>query len=230
MIVEAKNLQKRFGPIVALENINVKIPHGLTLILGPNGGGKSTFMKLALGLYKPTKGKIKLLGRDPWKDADVRKNVGVAFDPPALPKFISGREWLSFLAEAKGGDAKKEIAKVSKMFGMDAFLKRRIDGYSSGMLKRLSLAQAFLGEPHVIFLDEPLANVDFESIGDIISIVKDWKESGTSFVIISHIWEPLIELADYIVVISAGRIYLKGGREEVENMFKSSKFFHRGFS
>jgi len=82
----------------------------------------------------------------------------------------------------------------------------------------------------VIFLDEPLANVDFESIGDIISIVKDWKESGTSFVIISHIWEPLVELADYIVVISAGRIYLKGGREEVENMFKSSKFFHRGFS
>jgi len=234
VIVEAKHLQKRFGPIVALDDVNIKIPEGLTLILGPNGGGKSTFMKLALGLYRPTGGEIRLLERNPWKEANVRKNVGVSFDPPALPKFVSGREWLSFLAEVKGVDAEEEIAKVSEMFNMGAFLNRRIDSYSSGMLKRLSIAQAFIGEPRVVFLDEPLANIDFESAGQIISILAEKKEGGTSFIVISHIWEPFMELADYVVVLSAGKVYLAGGAEEVrgslEKLFKSPKSFHRGLS
>ena len=231
MIIEAKNLQKRFGPIVALDDVNIKVPKGLTLLLGPNGGGKSTFMKLALGLYRPTKGEIKLLGRNPWKDANVRKNVGASFDPPALPKFVSGREWLSFLAEGKGVDAEEEIAKVSEMFNLGAFLNRRIDRYSSGMLKRLSIAQAFIGDPKVIFLDEPLANIDFDSVAQIVSVIAQEKEKGTSFVVISHIWEPLLPLADYAVVLSAGRVYLAGRAEDVkeglENLFRSDKLSHQ---
>lgn len=232
MIVDAKNLQKHFGLVMALAGITVRIPKGLTLILGPNGGGKSTFMKISLGLYKPTRGEVKLLGKDPWKNASVREKVGVALDPPALPKFVSGKEWLSFLAEAKGLEADKEILKVSKMFDIREFLKHRIDSYSSGMLKRLSIAQAFLGEPEVIFLDEPFANIDFESIAQVISILIEEKTNGTSFVIISHIWEPIIDLADYIIVISAGKVYLKGKaekmKEDVKNLFNLSKFSHRG--
>ncbi|USH00648.1 ABC transporter ATP-binding protein [Thermococcus argininiproducens] len=224
MIVHAKNLQKCFGSVTALAGVSVKIPKGLTLILGPNGGGKSTFMKLSLGLYKPTQGEIKLLGKDPWKNADIRKNIGVAFDPPAIPKLITGKEWLSFLAETKNLNVQKEVLKVSKLFDIGGFLRRRIESYSSGMFKRLSLAQAFLGEPEVIFLDEPFANIDFESIAKIISIIAEKKITGTDFVIISHIWEPLINMADYIVVLSAGKVYLEGRadkiEEDIENLFR----------
>ncbi|WP_258084160.1 ABC transporter ATP-binding protein [Thermococcus thermotolerans] len=222
-IIEARDLHKYFGPIKALQGVTVEIPEGLTLILGPNGGGKSTFMKVALGLYKPTKGIVKLLGKDPWRHPEVRKGIGVAFDPGRFPKLTTGREWLEFIARTRGADP-DDVEKAARLFGIEDALDRRIDGYSSGMLKRLSLAQAFVGEPEVVFLDEPLANVDFESVSEIVAIIGKWKGKGRSFVIISHIWEPFERLADYGVVISGGKVYLAGPfadiRDDVEAMFR----------
>ncbi|WP_088864779.1 ABC transporter ATP-binding protein [Thermococcus barossii] len=208
-IIEAENLHKYFGPIKALQGITVEIPEGLTLILGPNGGGKSTFMKVSLGLYRPTKGTVRLLGKDPWRHPETRESIGVAFDPGRFPKLTTGREWLEFIARARGANP-GDVEKAARLFGIEEALDRRIDGYSSGMLKRLSLAQAFVGEPEVVFLDEPLANLDFESVPEIVGIIKRWKERGRSFVIISHIWEPFEALADYGVVISGGKVYLEG--------------------
>jgi ABC-2 type transport system ATP-binding protein len=222
-VIEARDLHKYFGPIKALQGITVEIPEGLTLILGPNGGGKSTFMKVSLGLYKPTKGTVRLLGKDPWKHPETRKSVGVAFDPGRFPKLTSGREWLEFIARTRGADL-DDVEKAARLFGIEDTLDRRIDGYSSGMLKRLSLAQAFVGEPDVVFLDEPLANLDFESVSEIVGVIGKWKGKGKSFVLISHIWEPFEGLADYGVVISGGKVYLKGEfseiREKIEGMFR----------
>ncbi|NJE00191.1 ABC transporter ATP-binding protein [Thermococcus sp. LS1] len=222
-IIEAKNLHKYFGPIRALRGVTVDIPEGLTLILGPNGGGKSTFMKVSLGLYKPTKGTVKLLGKDPWRHPEARKSVGVAFDPGRFPKLTTGREWLEFIARSRGTDP-EDAEKAAKLFGIEDALDRRIDGYSSGMLKRLSLAQAFVGEPDVVFLDEPLANVDFESVVEIVGIIRKWKGKGRSFILISHIWGPFEGLADYAVVISGGKVYLEGPfkkiRNDIEDMFR----------
>ena len=222
-IIQAENLHKYFGPIKALHGVTVEIPEGLTLILGPNGGGKSTFMKVALGLYRPTKGSVKLLGKDPWKSPEARKGVGVAFDPGRFPKLTTGREWLEFIARGRGA-GEEDVEKAAGLFGIEDALDRRIEGYSSGMLKRLSLAQAFVGEPDVIFLDEPLANVDFESVAEIVGVIGKWKGGGKSFVIISHIWEPFENLADYGVVISGGKVYLAGPfadiRDDVEAMFR----------
>ncbi|QDA31349.1 ABC transporter ATP-binding protein [Thermococcus indicus] len=208
-VIEARDLHKYFGPIRALQGVTVEIPEGLTLILGPNGGGKSTFMKVALGLYKPTKGTVRLLGKDPWRHPEVRKSIGVAFDPGRFPKLTTGREWLEFIARTRGANP-DDVEKAARLFGIEDALDRRIDGYSSGMVKRLSLAQAFVGEPEVVFLDEPLANLDFESVAEIVGIIGKWKGRGRSFVLISHIWEPFERLADYGVVISGGKVYLKG--------------------
>jgi len=223
MIIKAENLHKYFGPIKALQGVTVEVPEGLTLILGPNGGGKSTFMKVALGLYKPTKGSVRLLGKNPWKHPEVRRDVGVAFDPGRFPKLTTGREWLEFIARGRGAGG-EDVEKIAGLFGIEDALDRRIEGYSSGMLKRLSLAQAFVGEPDVIFLDEPLANVDFESVAEIVGIIRKWNARGRSFIIISHIWEPFEKLADYGVVISGGKVYLEGPfaeiKGEVEAMFR----------
>ncbi|WP_211255066.1 ABC transporter ATP-binding protein [Palaeococcus ferrophilus] len=223
MIIKAENLHKYFGPIKALRGVTVEVPEGLTLILGPNGGGKSTFLKVALGLYKPTKGSVRLLGKDPWKSPEARRNVGVAFDPGRFPKLTTGREWLEFIARGRGAGA-GDVEEAARLFGIDEALDRIIEGYSSGMLKRLSLAQAFVGEPDVIFLDEPLANVDFESVAEIVEVIREWKARDRSFVIISHIWEPFENIADFGVVISGGKVYLAGPfekiREEVEGIFR----------
>jgi ABC-2 type transport system ATP-binding protein len=222
VIIEARNLKKHFGSIRALDGVTVEIPEGLTLILGPNGGGKSTFLKLATGVYRPTSGEIKVFGEAPWNNWRIKARFGVAYDPPAFPQFATGREWLSLFAESKGA-GEEEIEHVAEMFEVRSFLDKRINGYSSGMLKRLSLAQAFMGGPELIFLDEPLANIDFDSMERVIGIIDEMR-GRKSFVVISHIWEPLMPIVDWVVVIGNGKLVLSGEaeevQEEVERLFK----------
>ena len=222
MIVEARDLKKHFGSIRALDGITVEIPEGITLILGPNGGGKSTFLKLATGVYRPSAGEIRVFGENPWNNWKVKRRFGVAYDPPAFPQFTTGREWLTLFAESKGF-GEEEVERVAELFEVRPFINKRINGYSSGMLKRLSLAQAFIGKPELIFLDEPLANIDFDSMERVIEII-DEMSGKTNFVVISHIWEPLMPLVDWVLVIGNGKLVLSGKAEEVqgevEKLFK----------
>ncbi|WP_297458438.1 ABC transporter ATP-binding protein [Thermococcus sp.] len=221
-LIEAKELQKIFGSIRALDGVTVEIPGGITLILGPNGGGKSTFLKLATGIYRPTSGKILVFGERPWNNGKVKARFGVAYDPPAFPQFVTGREWLTLFARSKGLDG-EEAERAAGLFDAREFLDKRINSYSSGMLKRLSLAQAFIGKPELIFLDEPLANIDFDSMERVIETIEEMRKE-TNFVIISHIWEPLMPIADWVVVIGSGKLVLAGKAEEVqkdvERLFK----------
>jgi len=222
MIIEARNLKKHFGSIHALDGVTVSIPEGVTLILGPNGGGKSTFLKLATGIYRPTSGEIRVFGEKPWNNSRVKARFGVAYDPPAFPQFTTGREWLRLFAESRGFDD-EEIDRIAELFGIESFVDERITGYSSGMLKKLSLAQAFIGKPELIFLDEPLANVDFDSMELILDIIDDMR-GKTNFVLISHIWEPVLPIVDWVMVIGNGKLVLSGEAEEVkedvEKLFK----------
>jgi ABC-2 type transport system ATP-binding protein len=215
MIIEAGGLKKHFGSIHALDGVTVEIPEGVTLILGPNGGGKSTFLKLATGVYRPTAGDIKVFGESPWNNWKVKARFGVAYDPPAFPQFTTGREWLTLFAESKGF-GEEEVERVAELFEVKSFLGNRISGYSSGMLKRLSLAQAFIGKPELIFLDEPLANIDFDSMERVIEII-DGMSGKTNFVVISHIWEPIIPIVDWVVVIGNGKLVLSGKASDVQN-------------
>ncbi len=221
LVIKAENLTKRFGSIVALDSVSVDIPEGTTLIMGPNGGGKSTFFKLATGVLRPTSGRVRLLGRDPWRDSSVKMRVGVSYDPPAFPKLVTGEEWLELFARAKGY-GREEVERVAGMLGID-YLPERTGNYSSGMLKKLSVAQAFIGKPELVMIDEPLANVDFETMASFVRLIRRMK-GNTSFVLISHIWEPLLPVIDWIVVIANGRIVLSGKADElkgeVENLFR----------
>jgi ABC-2 type transport system ATP-binding protein len=220
-MINAKNLIKRFGKIVALDGVTVEIPEGTNLILGPNGGGKSTFFKLATGVYRPTSGRIELFGRNPWKYASAKERIGVAYDPVSFPPLVSGRDWLGFIARSKGF-GEEEVERVAKLFELD-FLDELTRNYSSGMLKKLAVAQAFIGDPELVMIDEPLANLDFDSMGRFIRLMKKEK-ANRSFLIISHIWEPLLPVVDRIYVIAGGKLILSGEtkevRGEVERLFK----------
>ena len=220
-MIKSEKLTKRFGKIVALDGVTVEIPEGFNLILGPNGGGKSTFFKLATGVYRPTSGKITLFGKNPWMNADVKLKIGVAYDPVSFPPLISGREWLEFIARSKGY-GEDEVERVEKLFNLD-FIDEQTRNYSSGMLKKLAVAQAFTGDPQLVMIDEPLANLDFESMWMLVRILRREKDER-SFLIISHIWEPLMPVVDRIYVIAGGKLILSGEREEVkdevERLFK----------
>jgi len=211
MIIRAKHLTKRFGHVTALDSVSVEIGGGVTLILGPNGGGKSTFLNLCAGTYRPTAGTVRVFGGDPWTDEEVRARFGVSFDPPALPRHRTGREWLEFLAEIRGGS----ISEVAEAFSLGGFIDRRISTYSAGMAKRLSIASAFIGEPELVLLDEPLANLDFDAIPEIAGLLRRFASEGLSLVVVSHIWKPFVEFADRAVVIAGGKVKQDGDVEEV---------------
>ena len=213
-MITARDLTKRFGRLVALDSVNLEIDKGVTLILGPNGGGKSTFLNLCAGLYRPSKGEIKVLGENPWSNDRLRRRIGVSFDPPALPRHRSGKEWLSYLAEFKGL-SNNEVNEAAKLFSVSGYLDRKIGEYSAGMLKRISLTQAFLGKPELVLLDEPLANLDLKGIREVAGTLRELAEKGTNMVVISHIWRPLVEFADRVVVIAAGKVVLEGNPNEV---------------
>ncbi len=213
-MITARDLTKRFGRLVALDSVNLEIDRGVTLILGPNGGGKSTFLNLCAGLYRPSKGEIKVLGENPWSNDRLQRRIGVSFDPPALPRHRSGKEWLSYLAEFKGL-SNNEVNEAAKLFSVSGYLDRKIGEYSAGMLKRISLTQAFLGKPELVLLDEPLANLDLKGIREVAGTLRELAEKGTNMVIISHIWRPLVEFADRVVVIAAGKVVLEGTPNEV---------------
>ena len=213
-MITARDLTKRFGRLVALDSVNLEIDKGVTLILGPNGGGKSTFLNLCAGPYRPSKGEIKVLGENPWSNDRLRRRIGVSFDPPALPRHRSGKEWLSYLAEFKGR-SNNEVNEAAKLFSVSGYLDRKIGEYSAGMLKRISLTQAFLGKPELVLLDEPLANLDLKGIREVAGTLRELAEKGTNMVVISHIWRPLVEFADRVVVIAAGKVVLEGTPNEV---------------
>nr|WP_175060311.1 ABC transporter ATP-binding protein [Thermococcus sp. 2319x1] len=217
-MITAEKLTKRFGKITALENVSVKIPKGFTLIIGPNGGGKSTFLKIAVGVYRPTAGKVEVLGKDPWSDEEVKRRIGVSFDPPALPPFRSAREWLETIAEIKELE-KREIQRICNEFELGSFINRLTREYSAGMLKRVSLAQAFLGDPDLIFLDEPLVNIDVDGMKQVIELLSS-KAEESNFVVISHIWRPLLPLADFVIFFSGGKIKANGTPEEISEILR----------
>ena len=125
-MITARDLTKRFGRLVALDSVNLEIDRGVTLILGPNGGGKSTFLNLCAGLYRPSKGEIKVLGENPWSNDRLQRRIGVSFDPPALPRHRSGKEWLSYLAEFKGL-SNNEVNEAAKLFSVSGYLDRKIE-------------------------------------------------------------------------------------------------------
>ena len=224
-MISAENLTKRFGRIVALDGVNLEIPEGVSLILGPNGGGKSTLLKIIAGIYRPTSGRVRVLGQDPWKSEGLKFKIGVSFDPPAVPSLISGREWFEFIADVKGfgGD---EVERVAELFEID-YLDKPIRDYSSGMRKKLSLAGAFLGRPELVLLDEPLANLDFDNVRLMVKTLRGLRKEGTSFIIISHVWKPIYPIVDFVAVLAGGKLLMSGEagelKREVERLFDYSE-------
>ena len=105
---------------------------------------------------------------------------------------------------------------MTELFGID-YLNERIGTYSSGMRKKLSLAGAFIGQPELVLLDEPLANMDFENLRRAVRILRDLKKEGTNFVIASHIWKPLYSMVDSVAVLAGGKLLLSGGAGEVKS-------------
>lgn len=209
-MIEADNLVKRYGRHMAVDHLSFRIEAGKIYgFLGPNGAGKSTTMNIMTGYIAPTEGSVKINGYDIVKDAEAAKGcVGYLPEIPPLYMDMTVKEYLYFVAELKKTpkkDRKEKIAEVMDMTMIAGMEGRLIKNLSKGYRQRVGLAQAILGDPAVIILDEPTVGLDPKQIIEIRGLIRKLGEKHT-VILSSHILSEVQAVCDEIMIISRGRL------------------------
>lgn len=226
--MQVKGLVKRYGRIEALRKATFEVAEGITGLIGPNGAGKSTLIKIVLGLISADAGEAAVFGLDSWKDRDrILERVGVLHEKPRFPSWVTGREYLEYSAKLKGkvSNIAGEIKRVSEVCGLASFIDRKISTLSAGMVQRLGLADALIGKPELVILDEPTANLDPLGRMDILNRIKRLRdEEGTNFLISTHILSELEKVSDNVVILNEGRILAHGAFSDLVSRYTNPKY------
>ena len=204
--------------IRAVDDVSINIMPGEVYgLIGPNGSGKSTTMKALLGLLRPTMGSCYVFGKNSLK-TDSRQEIGFLPENPYFYKHLSGEETLRFYAKLCGMRGKalnKHVDKMLEMVSLQDARKRRVGGYSKGMLQRIGLAQALIHEPRLIILDEPTAGVDPVGSREIRDLIVRLKDQGVTVFLCSHLLEQVQEVCDHVGIIFNGKIVKEGSLEDL---------------
>jgi ABC-2 type transport system ATP-binding protein len=213
-LLTASNLTKHYRNVVALNDVSFSIHDGITGILGENGAGKSTAIKIFLGLVRPTSGTATVLGESAFENASVRGRVGYMPEHDCLPSQVSAAEFLTHMAEASGlppSVARTRAADTLRHTGLFEERYRAIGGYSTGMKQRVKLGQALVHDPAFVFLDEPTAGLDPVGREEMLALVrKTHREFGISVLLSSHLMADVERTCDRIIVLQGGRLVQSG--------------------
>jgi len=210
-VVELVGATKRYGAHVAVRDVSFKLDAGKTVALvGHNGAGKSTLIRLMLGVTRPSSGTIRVLGLDPSSGgAAFRKRLGFLPENAMFHPASTGREALDFFAKLKGAATSRNMALLEQV-GLATAADRRIDAYSKGMRQRLGLAQALIGTPEILFLDEPTTGLDPGFRRSFYEILDQLRRSGVTVLLSSHALSELQGAADRVLVLNAGVLIAEG--------------------
>ena len=211
--VESRELTKRFKRHVAVDGINLQVPMGSIYgFLGSNGAGKSTTIRMILGLRRPTSGSIALFGQE--LDHRRRPLIGAMADSPggAFYDHLSATDNLRAVAAALGVEA--DIPSLLDRVGLSGKAKQAVGGFSTGMRQRLGIARALIGDPALIILDEPLNGLDPEGIRDMRRLLVELAE-GRTMIICSHLLGEVEKVASHIGLLSGGRLIHQGALDEL---------------
>ncbi len=226
-LLRAEKLTKHYGPVVALESAQFDVTAGVTGLLGSNGAGKSTAIKLFLGLISPTSGSMQVLGVESSAEVGVRARLGYMPEHDCLPTNVSAAEFLTHMAQVSGlppSYARSRAADTLRHVGLFEERYRPIGGYSTGMKQRVKLAQALVHDPALILLDEPTAGLDPGGREEMLDLVrKTHVDFGISLMLSSHLMGDVERTCDRIIVLEDGRVVQQGEvtgfTEEQETIF-----------
>lgn len=213
-LIKATGLSKHYGSTIALESVDFEISEGITGILGANGAGKSTAIKLFLGLLEPTSGTAEVFGEEPYKSVEIRARLGYMPEHDCLPTAITASEFLSHMAQLSGlppSEARVRSADILRHVGIDEERYRAMGGYSTGMKQRVKLAQALVHDPTLVFLDEPTAGLDPTGREEMLDlIVRIGDEFNISILLSSHLMGDVERTCERIIVLEGGRVMRQG--------------------
>lgn len=226
-MIEITNLTKCYGKITAVSNVNLTIPNGqLFGFLGPNGAGKTTTIKTIVGLLKPTSGTVKVDGFDVQQQPIQAKHVvGFIPDKPFIYEKLTGKEFLQFTAglyQVNEKEVENRIAQLLETFELTDWTDELIESYSHGMRQKLVMSAAFIHQPKVIVVDEPMVGLDPKGARLIKKIFRDICDKGTTIFMSTHTLEIAEQMCDHIAIIQKGSIIAQGTIEELRRIAKTS--------
>lgn len=208
-IIETENLTKQYGVNTVVDKINLHVPQGKIYgLLGRNGAGKTTAMKMMLQLVHPTEGTLRLFGTD-YKEYshDLYGKIGSIIETPGFYNNLTGHENLNILARLRGKLSKNSVEEALRVVGLHKETGKAFGDYSLGMKQRLGIAAAIMHEPELLILDEPINGLDPIGISEIRSFLCDLSNSkGTTILISSHVLSEIEQIADVIGVMHRGRL------------------------
>jgi ABC-2 type transport system ATP-binding protein len=225
-LIRARDLTKSYGSVRALDGVSFEIGEGITGLLGSNGAGKTTSLKLFMGLLLPESGSVEVLGQDPRVSPEFRTRIGYAPEHDCLPKGVSAAEFLAYMAEVSGLSRTAARLRASDMLrhvGLFEERYRPIGTYSTGMKQRVKLAQALVHDPSLALLDEPTAGLDPIGRREMLELIRRvGRDFGISIVISTHLMGDVERAADSVVVLHGGRLLRTGAvsglTEETETL------------
>jgi ABC-2 type transport system ATP-binding protein len=216
--LRARSLTKRYGRTAVVDELDLTVERGeLYGFLGPNGAGKTTTIRMALGLIHPSGGEVELLGERAGSHAhlDALSRVGALIEEPGLYRYLSGRRNLICFARAGGSRADvqarlRRVDPVLEQVGLADARNKRVQAYSQGMRQRLGIAQALLGRPDVLVLDEPTNGLDPQGMREIRMLLRGLADDGTTVFVSSHLLSEVEAMCDRVGVLSRGRLVAEG--------------------
>lgn len=212
-MIELNGASRWYGQVIGLNDVTCKIEPGVTALLGMNGAGKSTMLRLITGQLRPTTGDVRVLGMDPFANPEVYKRLGYCPEIDNFYEHRTGRQFVKMLARFAGFDnaeAGRRTQNVLEMVGMAERADKKIAGYSKGMRQRIKLAQAMLHDPEIILLDEPLNGLDPMGRRDYINLLHHLATQGKTILVCSHILFEVEQMTSSILLLHRGRLLATG--------------------
>jgi ABC-2 type transport system ATP-binding protein len=216
-LLRIDGLTKRYPGVTALDDLTVDLPRGLVGLVGANGAGKTTMFRLLLGISKPTEGTIEVCGIDVAADPiGVRSRLGYMPEHDCLPLDQTAADVVSTFGELSGlpaRAARQRASDILDLVGLDEARFRPIGGFSTGMRQRAKLAQALVGDPELVLLDEPTAGLDPLGREEMLALVARLGTFGISVIMATHLLDDVQQVCDHVVMIDAGRLVVSGGTD-----------------
>jgi ABC-2 type transport system ATP-binding protein len=218
-LLRIDGLTKKYPGVTALDDLTVDVPRGLVGLVGANGAGKTTMFRLLLGISKPTEGHIEVCGVDVSADPiEVRSRLGYMPEHDCLPLDQTAADVVSTFGELSGlpaRAARQRASDILDLVGLDEARFRPISGFSTGMRQRTKLAQALVGDPELVLLDEPTAGLDPLGREEMLLLVARLGSFGISVLMATHLLDDVQQVCQHVVMIDSGRLVVSGATDSL---------------